>query len=96
MGPGAATGRVIDSRPSQRSSVTPTPGAAEPGAAGRALVPLAGVERAVEYRAARLRPSATFLAQLIAANQNLPQARERRRAEPHEAIAAYAAAARAA
>jgi hypothetical protein len=42
------------------------------------------------------RPSAPFLAQLIAANRKLPQARERRRAEPHEAIAAYTAAARAA
>jgi hypothetical protein len=38
------------------------------------------------------RPSAAFLAQLIAARRNLPQARERRRAEPGEAIAAYAAA----
>ena len=37
------------------------------------------------------RPSAAFLAHLIAASRNLPQARERRRAEPHEAIAAYAA-----
>jgi len=42
------------------------------------------------------RPSAPFLAQLIAAQRKLPQARERRRAEPREAIAAYTAAARAA
>jgi hypothetical protein len=60
------------------------------------LVPLRHVGRPAEDRAARLRPSAAFLAQLIAANCNLPQARERRRAEPHEAIAAYAATARAA
>jgi len=42
------------------------------------------------------RPSAPFLAQLIAAQRKLPQACERRRAEPREAIAAYTAAARAA
>jgi hypothetical protein len=40
------------------------------------------------------RHTAGFLAQLIAADRNLPQARERRRAAPAEAIAAYTAAAR--
>jgi hypothetical protein len=34
---------------------------------------------------------ATFLAHLIACNGQLPQMRERRRAEPAEVIAAYAA-----
>ena len=67
-----------------------------PGAATGQLVPVAPVESIGERRIARQRPSAPFLAQLIAANHNLPQARERRRADPREAIAAYAAAARAA
>jgi len=38
------------------------------------------------------RPAAAFLAQLIAAAQREPQARERRRAEPAEAVQAYQAA----
>jgi len=38
------------------------------------------------------RPLSTFVAQLIAMDQRLPQARFHRRAEPEEAIAAYAAA----
>jgi hypothetical protein len=40
------------------------------------------------------RPAAPFLAQMIAASHHLPQAREKRRAEPREAIAAYRAAVR--
>ena len=39
------------------------------------------------------RPSAVFLAQLIATAQQVPQTRQRRRAEPHCANASYAAAA---
>jgi hypothetical protein len=34
-------------------------------------------------------PGAVFLAQLIACDRKLPQTRERRRAEPHEAAAVY-------
>ena len=34
-------------------------------------------------------PAAPFLAQLIATHLQMPQTRERRRAEPSEAIAAY-------
>jgi hypothetical protein len=41
---------------------------------------------------ARHRPTAPFLAQLLATKNDLPQARERRRAEPAEAVAAYTAA----
>jgi hypothetical protein len=37
------------------------------------------------------RPSANFLAQLIATAQSAPQTRERRRAEPAEALSCYAA-----
>jgi len=39
----------------------------------------------------RARPRADFLAQLIAASQQVPQTRPRRRVAPQEAIAAYAA-----
>jgi hypothetical protein len=59
----------------------------------RALVPLAVRPEPVE-RIDYGRPAAPFLAQLIATKQNLPQAREYRRAEPCEAIAAYTATAR--
>jgi hypothetical protein len=40
------------------------------------------------------RPAAAFLAQLIATAHGAPQTRARRRAEPADACAAYAAAAR--
>jgi hypothetical protein len=39
--------------------------------------------------AAPSRPSAAFLAQLIATAQQIPQTREKRRVEPEAAIAAY-------
>jgi hypothetical protein len=37
------------------------------------------------------RPSADFVAHLIATSAKLPQTRERRRAEPEQAVAVYAA-----
>lgn len=40
---------------------------------------------------AKPRASAAFLAQLIATAQQAPQTRQRRRAEPHDATAFYAA-----
>jgi len=40
----------------------------------------------------RTRPQADFLAHLIATREQLPQTRERRRAEPHDVIVVYAAA----
>ena len=59
--------------------------------AGRALVALSPAaalsEPSAQYR------QAPFLAQLIATREQLPQTRERRRAAPHEAAAAYRAAA---
>jgi hypothetical protein len=61
-------------------------------ASGRALIPLA--VRPEPEHSDYGRPAAPFLAQLIATKQNLPQAREYRRAEPCEAIAAYTATAR--
>ena len=61
----------------------------KPAAESRALVALAPAterEPTVNFR------QAFFLAQLIANREQLPQTRERRRAEPSEAIAAYRAA----
>ena len=54
-----------------------------------ALTPVAPSETPVRGRA---RADAGFLAHLIATDQKAPQTRERRRAEPAEVIAAYAAA----
>jgi hypothetical protein len=60
------------------------------GANEYALAPLR-TARPDHTRAGCGRPAAAFLAQLIAAKQNLPQTRERGRAEPEDAIAAYRA-----
>jgi hypothetical protein len=95
MGPVTATGRVIDPGLRQRPSDTPAGPPAEKEA-GRALVPVVPGSAAREPHNVHQLPSAPFLAQLIAASRKLPQAREKRRAEPHEAIAAYKAVARAA
>ena len=59
----------------------------------RALVVLASGRRETHPHCATPRP-AFFLAHLIATARQLPQTRERRRAEPCDAIAAYAAAAK--
>jgi hypothetical protein len=56
-----------------------------------ALVPVCAVEPERPQIALGIRPQAAFLAQLIAAAVQAPQARTRRRADPGEAIAAYAA-----
>jgi hypothetical protein len=55
-----------------------------------ALVPVATAERRASG-STNTRPSADFLAQLIAVAQKAPQTRQRRRIAPHEAIAAYQA-----
>jgi len=55
-----------------------------------ALIPIHSTVRSVSGCAATQRPSATFLAHLIAVASHAPQTRDRRRAEPHEAVAAYA------
>jgi hypothetical protein len=55
-----------------------------------ALVPIATCDHAAASdEQAAARPRADFLAQLIAIRVQAPQTRTRRRAEPHEAIAAY-------
>jgi hypothetical protein len=96
VGSVAAVGRLVDARSRQRPAGFQPAADTASSTPGRALVPLAPAERGGTWVSARQRPSAAFLAQLIAANRHLPQARERRRAEPHEAIAAYAAVSRAA
>jgi hypothetical protein len=63
-----------------------TQSAAEPG---RALVTIETYGQAATA-SARPRPSAVFLAHLIAVAQQAPQTRQRRRAEPDEANAVYA------
>ena len=54
-----------------------------------ALVPLAA--SAGRHAAPESRANADFVAHLIATRSQLPQTRARRRAEPDQAIAAYAA-----
>jgi hypothetical protein len=61
--------------------------AASPDSGSRALV----VQTPAAPAAAANYRLATFLAHLIAVKDQLPQTRERRRAEPAEAIAAYRA-----
>lgn len=60
-----------------------------PRSACRALVPLAPAPLAASRCGPHSRPDAAFLAQLIATAQGAPQTRERRRAEPSDAIHRY-------
>jgi hypothetical protein len=64
--------------------------AADPQQSGRALVRV-GSGPGTEVGPVGSRPSAVFLAQLIATAQQAPQTRRRRRAEPDEASSSYAA-----
>ena len=63
---------------------------ADPPQPGRALV-LLGPGQGTAADPAGSRPSAVFLAQLIATAQRAPQTRRRRRAEPNVASSAYGA-----
>jgi hypothetical protein len=68
------------------------PEATDLPSSSRALVPL--IKLAPRNADAHHRPArraATFLTQLIATQQKVPQAREKRRADPAEVIAAYKA-----
>jgi hypothetical protein len=68
------------------------PEATDLPSSSRALVPLIKLVPRNEH--AHRRPTrrvATFLTQLIATQQKVPQAREKRRADPAEVIAAYQA-----
>ena len=65
-----------------------------PSATGRSLVPVAQPAAAGDgpVRLHNPRPSAAFLAQLVATAQHAPQTRTRRRATADHAAALYAAA----
>ena len=83
---------AVFSREARRSAVVE---AEATKAAVTALVPVAAAQPPAEDQGkSPRRSSASFLAQLIANEKQLPQTRERRRAEPQQAIAAYGAAAR--
>ena len=69
----------------------PTPRGEEHAACSRALVALAPA--AALHKVPESYRQAPFLAQLLAMKDQHPQTRERRRAEPDEALAAYRAAA---
>jgi hypothetical protein len=56
-----------------------------------ALVSVAAAECGASARSTNSRPNADFLAQLIAVAGKAPQTRQRRRAAPQEAVAAYEA-----
>lgn len=82
----------ISGASSRQTGLTPRdagPGAVGPAPASRELVavkPAAATQRSsAAYR------QAPFLAHLIAMKGHHPQTRERRRAEPNEALAAYRA-----
>ncbi len=84
IGAAAATGEVR-ARPVGRGAA----GAAATGTALVAIAPAPPPERA--WSPSR-HPVAAFVAQLIATSRQAPQTRMRRRAEPAEALAVYAAA----
>ena len=79
---------TVGSRPSGRSAQDTD---LAPAGESRALVAL--TPTAAAYKPSESYRQATFLAHLIATKGQLPQTRERRRAEPAEAIAAYRASA---
>ena len=74
------------SRPSSLPAQDAVPAPADASRALVALTPTAAVRQPSESHR-----QAAFLAHLIATKDQLPQTRERRRAEPAEAIAAYRA-----
>ena len=77
---------AVDRAPREASSAPRD----ERTSASRALIPLQPVASADTLL--RSRPHAAYLAHLIATKDKVPQTRERRRAEPAEVIAVYAAA----
>ena len=84
-----ASKQATQSRISRFSPQGAAGDATEPNSESRALVvtaPAAAIATRTTHR------QATFLAHLIATKEHAPQTCERRRAEPHEALAAYRAA----
>jgi DNA-binding transcriptional regulator YdaS (Cro superfamily) len=75
-----------------RAAASKNASAGEPVTKGQALVAVAPVVRPeLPAPVVRRVTSAAFLAQLIATREQFPQTRERRRAEPADAITLYAA-----
>jgi hypothetical protein len=87
--------RIEASRPTSWHQAFPRPRGDAPAGAGRALIPLtnSAVERGSEPTPQHARASAAFLAQLIAARDNIEQSRAKRRLDPAHAISAYRTAA---
>jgi hypothetical protein len=91
-----AIGGIIPSEPATAAcprlaqSGVPAESPADLPHPGRALV-LVGSGPEASVDPAGSRPSAAFLAQLIATAQRVPQTRRRRRAEPSEVSTIYAA-----
>jgi len=86
-----ATSAIRFDTPSSRDSADEPSPPAETIDAHRALIPLTASVGTSAGPSTGPRPSADFLAHLIATADQLPQTRERRRAEPQDAIAAYTA-----
>jgi len=80
----------ISPRAPARNEIPP----ADAPTTGKAIVLVAPVSKPDETPRLLQRPTAPFLAQLIATDRKLPQTRGRNRAEPGDAMAAYADAAR--
>ncbi|HMK80938.1 MAG TPA: hypothetical protein VK438_14885 [Xanthobacteraceae bacterium] len=80
-------GPSATARSAQRPAAAPQAEVSE----SRALVAIEPAAPHASPRALARHPASPFLAQLIATHLQVPQTRERRRAEPAEAIAAYRA-----
>jgi hypothetical protein len=84
------TSAVFPGTPQGREHHLPSPTTDADGRSdGRALIAVSSPTTVREVTPS-MRPSADFLAHLIATAGQLPQTRERRRSEPQDAIAAYA------
>ena len=86
-------GALAPTMPVVTVDVSEAPSASEAATPSRAVVPIKPVETDKSLTLPARRGSAPFLAQLIATERALPQTRERRRAAPREALAAYGEAA---
>jgi hypothetical protein len=81
----------VATRPAVFTPREAAPEPAEPSTPGRSLIAVSPAAEA--HEAASIYRQAPFLAQLLAMRDQHPQTRERRRAEPSVAIAAYRSAA---
>jgi hypothetical protein len=86
---GVRTASGVRIAPARDASVPTTDSPLSGAESGRALIPVEAALPTREGPTAGQRPYASFLAHLIATADQLPQTRERRRAEPEDAIAAY-------